>query len=93
VVHVHQIFAARPETRRTLAATKFELFVTDWSHWTSLEARGGHEEDVGLLLEAGALTKEDLTTTNRCPSLLPIDRLFVARFHRCKWVKQVPLVV
>jgi hypothetical protein len=30
------------------------LFIADWSHWTSLEARGGHEEDVRLLLEAGA---------------------------------------
>jgi hypothetical protein len=40
-----------------------------------LEARGGHEDGVGLLLEAGASPEEDLTVASRRPSHLPVDRL------------------
>jgi hypothetical protein len=58
---IAQIFARKAWTLRTLAATKFELFITDWSHWTGLEARGGHEEDVGLLLEAWGAPEPPLT--------------------------------
>jgi hypothetical protein len=52
---------AKLKTCRTLAATKFELFIADWSHSTGLEARGDHEEDDGLLLEAEASLEKDLT--------------------------------
>jgi hypothetical protein len=43
---------------------QIELNVVDWSHWTDLEARGGHEEGVELLLGAGRVLELSLTITH-----------------------------
>jgi hypothetical protein len=49
---------AKQETHRTLAATKFKLFVVDWSHYISIGARGGHQQASHPVLEAGGGPKE-----------------------------------
>jgi hypothetical protein len=51
------------ETQWTLAATKFELNIIDWSHWSGLEARGGHEEGIELLLGARIVLEPSLAIT------------------------------
>jgi hypothetical protein len=69
------IFAHKARNLPNPIRRKLRVVFADLSHWTGLGARGGHEEDVGLLLEARACPEKDLIATNCRPSRLPVGRL------------------
>jgi hypothetical protein len=50
------------ETRQTQSATKFKLFIADWSHWTGIEVRGGRRQASQPVLEARGGPEELLDT-------------------------------
>jgi hypothetical protein len=69
----HEFLPAKLKTPPNPSRHQFRVLFTNWSHWTNPGARGGREEDVGLLLEARASPENDLTIANHRPSHLPVD--------------------
>jgi hypothetical protein len=100
---IARIFACKTRNPSNPSRHKIWVVFADWSHWTGLGARGGREEHVGLLLEAGASLENAFIIANCWLSRLPIvyflwpvsaavseqiGYLSSSRSRRSSWIRQ-----